>query len=98
MARERARRGALAHNAPDAYIRALAATDLTTERKSRLGGASAGGEQVRAGWPLDGAGKWQVISKAIESWAATFRLAFILVVLGVLGWGGWLLIAILLGR
>jgi len=53
---------------------------------------------MRAGWPPDGGGKWQVISKAIESWAATFRLAFILVVLGVLSWGGWLLVAILLGR
>jgi hypothetical protein len=53
---------------------------------------------VRAGWPPDDGGKWQVISKAIESWAATFRLAFILVVLGVLSWGGWLLVAIFLGR
>jgi hypothetical protein len=48
--------------------------------------------------PRDGGGKWPVISKAIESWAATFRLAFILVVMGVIGWGGWLLVATLLGR
>ena len=48
--------------------------------------------------PPDSGGKWPVMSKAIESWAATFRLAFLLIVMGIVGWGGWLLIATLLDR
>jgi hypothetical protein len=36
VAHERARRGAAARNAPDTYIRQLAAATLTTEQKRRL--------------------------------------------------------------
>jgi hypothetical protein len=47
----------------------------------------------------DGDGKWPpVFSKAIESWAATFRLALLLIVMAISGWGGWLLVATLLDR
>jgi hypothetical protein len=47
--------------------------------------------------PQDSGGKWPVISKAIDSWAATFRLAFLLVVIGII-WGCLLLTATLLAR
>lgn len=48
-------------------------------------------------WSTFLSARWQVVDHAIKDWGSTFRLAFLLAVMGVIGWGGWI-VAVVLSR
>jgi hypothetical protein len=48
-------------------------------------------------WSAFFSARWQVVDHAIKDWGSTLRLAFLLAVMGVVGWGGWI-VAVILSR